>query len=164
MVKFNKFFYTTIALSIVTVILLFTTIFYYFETIRYQDLYNDLKSDFSQLKSDFSQLNELLISVSLLIDFGNGTSIWFNGTTLKGTTLFEYTFDVTNGKLEYKEFTGLGYYISSILGVSENVAENKYWLWYYFSENEWKLGEVGADSYVIKNKDILAWKYEQITF
>ncbi|XP_077995358.1 uncharacterized protein LOC144448890 [Glandiceps talaboti] len=53
------------------------------------------------------------------------------------------------------EFPGLGYYITAINGISENVDERLFWGFYIFN----RFSDVGVSSYYPEDGDHIIWKY-----
>ena len=138
-------------LSILVIVFLITTVIFGSLSLYYFYQYENLKQS----------LKTKQIYVSLLIDFNNGTKIWYNKTT-SPMTLFEYTYQVTNGKMEWKEYP-YGKFITSILGVRQNENAGYYWMWYYYGFGKWNAGPVGADQYYLINGTIVKWSYEKIS-
>lgn len=123
----------------------------------YYMMYSQLEESYKKV---VSRVEGTLITVNLGIDYGNGTRVWFNGTDiLIGMTLFDVTKKLTN--LSYS-VTAQGVFVNSINGV-EN-AYPYYWMWWSWNGSEWSLGEVGADSYTLKDGDILLWYYQDISY
>jgi hypothetical protein len=150
----TSWFYISIGLIILVIILGSLTGYYY-------SLYNDAISKYNKLLEQISP--KTFITVSLLIDFSNGTKIWYNKTASAGISLFEYTMNVTNGKVTYEEYS-FGKFVTGILGKEQNGTH--YWMWYFWSKgaNTWAIGPVGADAYIIQDGDILMWRYEKPSF
>jgi hypothetical protein len=147
--------YISIGLLVLVIILGSLTGYYYL-------LYNDTLDKYNKLLQEI-QSPKTKISVALLIDFSNGTKIWYNRTVNIGITLFDYTWNVTNGKVTYQQYP-FGKFVTGILEKEQN--KTHYWMWYFWSAgaNTWVLGPVGADSYTIQDGEILMWRYEKPSF
>lgn len=63
-------------------------------------------------------------------------------------------------KFSAKEYAGLGALIEEINGAKNDVKANKFWIFYVNG----KSSEVGVSNYVLKNNDIIGWKYEGYKF
>jgi len=59
-----------------------------------------------------------------------------------------------------KEYTGMGYFVTSINGIENNPKENQYWI-YFINEESAKMG---ISQYVIKKGDVIQWKFEESKF
>ena len=123
-----------------------------------------LEQKCNSLQSSLNEVYKKLITVNLAIDYGNGTQVWYNGTLLpKGSTLFVATAVVAKS-VKYK-LGAYGVYITSINGVSEKIIkpgkEGYSWIWYYYDPvaKKWKWGPTAADKYVLKDGEIVMWKY-----
>lgn len=85
-------------------------------------------------------------NISLLINYGNGKKSKF---TIDAGTVFDALNKTCN--IEYKYYKGLGYFITSIDGVTQNKTHS----WGYFVNN--KFAMVSANNYVLKNNDNITW-------
>lgn len=56
-----------------------------------------------------------------------------------------------------KEFSGLGFFVEEINGVSQNPKQGYYWIYYVNG----KAASLGVSQYKIKNNDIINWRYEK---
>jgi len=59
-------------------------------------------------------------------------------------------------KFSAKEYAGMGALIEEINGVKNDIKANKFWIFYING----KSSPVGVSSYVLKNDDVINWKYE----
>jgi cell division protein FtsB len=119
---------------------------------------NASESDSGEINSTLEELKEEIdqfgITVDILIDYGNGTSQWFNGTEVQlGSTLFNATKRIAN--VEYNLFE-MGVFIENINGVGEDTGG--WWIWYHY-DGEWQYGPVGSNQWILKDGDILSWRY-----
>ncbi|MGQ9515042.1 MAG: DUF4430 domain-containing protein [Thermoproteota archaeon] len=125
----------------------------------YYSAYKSLEQSYTRI---LSELEELTYSTNLLVEFSNGTKIWYNGTLVPiGSSLFNLT-TRTVGDLEYQTMYG-SVFITSIMG--ERNSGNFFWLWYLWnsSTNDWVLGMVGSDQYILHDGDTLAWYFADIS-
>ena len=98
-------------------------------------------------------------SVSLMIDYGEGSVISFLDISIEGKmSLFDViqsTAEENNIPLGFKDFGGeLGVFIESIDGVPSESSDK--W-WQYFVNN--KYGEIGVSSYIVKQGDVIEFKF-----
>jgi hypothetical protein len=109
--------------------------------------------------------NASVISVNTLLNFGNGTSKWFNDTRIPlGWNLYNLTVYVTNDNVEsiwdpgFKE-----HFITGIDGVPRSGSNSfDYWALWQFCNNDraWLYSNVGADEITLSNNQIVAWYFE----
>jgi hypothetical protein len=137
---------------------------------------NVTEDNFASLLSEYytlfnlSALRELGLSVSkastlsvnIAIDYGNGTTEWFNDTKVPaGYTLFELTQKISTIKYTYYSYISPGHVMVGSIN-DKNSTLTSYWLWYYWdiSGKSWVLGPVGCDAWLLQNGGIYEWKYE----
>lgn len=56
-----------------------------------------------------------------------------------------------------KEFTGMGYFVEEINGIKNNNQTGIYWIYYINGQS----AKVGISSYILKNNDLITWKFEK---
>lgn len=56
----------------------------------------------------------------------------------------------------FKEFSGLGYFVDEVDGVKTDGQSGKYWIYYLNG----KPAQIGISNYILKNNDLITWKYE----
>jgi len=104
-----------------------------------------------------SIVSNVAIKVNLAISYGNGTVVWYNDTYLPiGYSLFNATAKLC--RVGFTVYPSMGIWVNSINGVSEDPSTNKYWIWYTWSSNGWKMGPVGADQYPLRDGETLKWE------
>ncbi len=145
------------------------------------ELINDLTIDFKELLIKYGKLSSetvvkayggimvaLELKVDFCIDYGNGTVIWFNATSMPvGSTLFDLSQRKAVVDYDYYAITEPGHIlVSSINGLEPNYATFQYWFWYYWdAETErWVHGLVGCDAWKLKADGIYKWTYEIESF
>ena len=139
----------SLGLLCLTILTTYLSIYYYTEAQKYQTLYNETLNELSK----FSKY----ILVNILIDYGNGTAIWYNNTAVVGgSSLLEAT--KTVAEVEYTEYS-FGVFVSAINNVAGN--QTHAWLWYIWNstKGDWDLGPTGADSWILRDGDIISWVY-----
>ena len=101
-----------------------------------------------------------LYTADILLDFGNGTMKWFNGTSVQpGWNLYTETVVLTAGNMQatwYPEYQE--HLVSGIDGVS-STATHAWFLWTYNGTASWQTAQVGADELTVYNGSIFAWTY-----
>ncbi len=111
------------------------------------------------------QLDQLGVKYTpnILVDFGNGTSTWYNDTSLApGSNLYTATVLIMNGNVnasydaQYQE-----HFVNGIGGI-QNTNSEFWFLWTYQQSNStapWQMAQVGADDLPITNGVIYAWTF-----
>lgn len=107
------------------------------------------------------------VTVSIGINYGNGTIRWHNGTIvpsgefLLNATMRLATVEFTN----YPGFTGPGLpgaFVTGINGVRQNPAANLYWIFWVYdpTTQRYKIGQVGAGAYALTSDQTIQWYYQ----
>ncbi len=141
--------WVSLGLACLLVVAVYFAAYYYMESVNYRQLYERAAAD----------LKRLTMPVNILIDYGNGTKIWYNETLVpRESTLLGATEIVA--KVDYYT-TKDGSFVTHINGVGGE--SNRYWIWYIWNstENSWSWGPVACDRYILKEGDTVAWRYEQ---
>ncbi|RLG46557.1 MAG: hypothetical protein DRO06_04230, partial [Thermoproteota archaeon] len=100
-----------------------------------------------------------LVKVNVLIDYGNGTRVWYNGTVLeRGSTVLDALLAVADVEFEVGAY---GAYVTSINGGREVRFDGggRSWMWYLYSEGGWVLGPTAADRYHLTHDSCIKWAY-----
>ena len=143
-----------------TLILLTSTIF--LAGLSFQFYGRSLESE-TRYSTLLTKMNGIFYKIDFLINFGNGTKIWYNETLVPiGLDLLNLTLRITERDVE---FTGgeYGSFVNSIKGVGANSsAKSLGWLWWHYGtyREGWTLGQVGANQYILSDRDIVAWYYQ----
>jgi len=138
-----------LSLCLIALLILSTSLNLY-----YYSAYTSSEQRYARL---FSEMRDITHTVNLLIEFSNGTRIWYNDTLVPiGWTLFNLTLKTTGGRIEYQAAYG-SVFITSINGIKGSGAF--FWLWYSWdsTSKDWVSGMSGSDQYVLREGDILAW-------
>lgn len=147
----NLWMWLTLVLVCALILTSYGVLHYHNEYMKYQSLYKDALKELQRYKD--------YIFINILIDYGNGTLEWHNGTLVqRGSTLFDATKIIAEPNYTKYPF---GIFIISINGVGGDVGY--YWLWYRWNTTtgEWELGPVGCDSYVLHEGETLSWVYQK---
>jgi len=97
------------------------------------------------------------LSYDLILGSEKITGIFTEGDTLYDSLLIMKEKELVT--FEDKNFSGLGAYIYSINGVSEERRKGKYWIYYVNDEK----ANVGVSNYLLKEKDEVRWHLENNT-
>lgn len=114
----------------------------------------------SALETQVDQLEWRIITAGVTIDDGTDNIRIENVRLTRGASALEALERVA--VIETRYYAGLGAYIVSVNGTSENHEEGKYWMWYIWDDNKmsWELATVGAESYELKDGDNIKFSYE----
>ncbi len=115
----------------------------------------------SPINSNSSGTN--LITVNTLINYGNGTAVWYNRTDVPADwNFYQLTLGLTSCNVEAR-FYGPPLNEHYVTGINGVVNQGKtYWTLWMFCQNQdgWAVAPVGADRIVPGNGQTLAWSYE----
>ena len=129
--------------------------------------YGELSASEEKYENIIDSLDKLSYNVDLLLNYGNGTKTWYNGTRIPiGFNLYNVTVLITGGRLEsnyYPQFQS--HSIVSINGVGGSEDPDKItwaWIsWYFDSDSgRWEGYPVSSDMVFPKDGDKIAWYYE----
>lgn len=145
--------WVSLGLLCLLVVAVYFAIYYYNESTHYKSLYERTAAD----------LSKLTMQVNILIDYGNGTAAWYNGTVVPRETNVLMATRVV-AEVEGTEYPGMGTFVTSINGVRNE--GGKYWMWYIWSSDkgDWELGPLASDRYVLYEGDTIMWRYEVPSF
>ena len=101
-------------------------------------------------------------TVNLLVNYGNGTLTWYNGTTVPATSnFFDATEQVLNGNVGAVFFTSFGsHFVYSINGVgcpASNIFCDQAWAFWTLDGICWDLPFVGVDQVSVSQTSTVAW-------
>lgn len=104
-----------------------------------------------------NRIGEGLISVSLGVDYGNGTREWYNNTSaFAGETLFDVTKQVANVTYTVSSFGTM------ITGINNATAQGSYG-WTYWVLNSttqsWSMVFESVDAHMVANEETYMWYY-----
>ena len=141
----NPWLWTTVALLCAVISLSYTALQQYNRAEAYEREYANL----------LEELDGLTIIIDLLLDYGNGTAVWFNDTLVPlGGDLLLATELVASVDYTTGEY---GAFVTAINGVGGD--PNHFWLWYYLEDGKWTLGPVACDAWRLHDGDVVAWRY-----
>lgn len=126
-------------------------------------IYKQASAELSSLWSRYVSLNPpkgSLYSADILVDFGNGTSRWYNDTQVQpGWNMYVATVVLSGGNLQaqwYPEYQE--HFISGIDGIS-NSGSTDWFLWTFNGTSGWQVAQVGPDALPVYNASVFAWTY-----
>ncbi len=107
--------------------------------------------------------NANVIAVNALLNFGNGTSKWFNDSRVPvGWNFYNLTMYIANGKVESAYYASPlnEHYINAIDGVRQD--GSSFWhLWQFCSKDQaWSYSNIGADGIILSNGQTVAWYFD----
>lgn len=147
-------------ISVIVVLLaalLVSSTFAGYYLLKYEQAQDDSNLYLTELKSASSSTP---ITMNLMLDFGNGTHIWYNGTVVQpGWNVYLATVDVTKGNMNSTWYPSYGEHIvTAIDGVVD--AQNESWfIWSYNSSSSWQVAQTGADLLPASAGSVYAWSY-----
>jgi hypothetical protein len=118
---------------------------------------------YSYFRNLYSVSAQHVTGVNTLINYGNGTIVWYNRTSVPAVSnLYDLTLNLTGGNVE-AAFYGPPYnehFVTAINGVGNH--SPYYWtLWLYCqNKNGWEVSPVGADNIRVGSAQTIAWAYE----
>ncbi|MBO3798598.1 MAG: hypothetical protein QXI42_00590 [Thermoproteota archaeon] len=142
--------------SLILIVLIFTSLLLG-ETLYILGLRRQLDTLTQEVENLAKSVEPITLKVSLLVKYDNATKRWFNNTVVPvGWTLLNLTLYALGGNVDYEVYP-FGVFVTGIGGVNQH--GNHYWFWYRWDPeaHDWVLGETGADAYVLKRGDVLAW-------
>jgi hypothetical protein len=138
---------------------------YYFTQYNiYRNEYAALVAGFNSLSQTMGNLSNMMESLSLrvnlLINYGNGTLVWYNNTALPvGSTAFTAVMGVA--KVEYKDYgQELGILVTSINGLANNSPQGWFYWYVNTSNSTWVSPEYSCAKYILHRGDTISFAYE----
>ena len=119
--------------------------------------YNNYVTEMKLVDSYRSLVGKYMIKVSILIEYGNGSKLWYNDTLIPiGFTVLNATMSVAKVKYTIGNY---GAFVTSINGVENNKEKNLYWIYWVWKDGKWVPGSVASDKYVLQDGEMFAWTY-----
>ncbi len=113
------------------------------------------------LQERVNELEWTIVDVGVTID--NGTALKEGTVHLtRGATALDALRRVAIVETQY--YPGLGEFITSIDGLSQDPETSQYWMFYVWNENGWVLAPVGAGSYQLEDGDNIKFSYEVVSW
>ncbi len=137
--------------KLIAAALLCTTIAAGALALNYNYKYTTLEKDYHTV---LTELDDFTALVDIMIDYGNGTVVWYNDTRIQtGASLLEATGLATNVEYQTSDF---GSFITSVNGVEQDTTH--FWIWNLY-DGAWEMGPIGADQYSLHDGDVVGWTY-----
>jgi hypothetical protein len=110
-----------------------------------------------QRLASFSGRRALVYGTSMLVDFGNGTRRWYNGTTIQpGWNGYVLSLVLLKGNIQAIWYPQYGeHLVTGIDGVPQTASSS--WFVWQFSHASWTASQTGADQLRINNGTVIAW-------
>ncbi|MDA4114185.1 MAG: hypothetical protein OK474_09085 [Thaumarchaeota archaeon] len=103
-------------------------------------------------------------TTDILIDLGNGTRTWYNGTEVQpGWNVYLATVVITNGDLNDTWYPQYGEHLVNGIDGVQNSQSSSWFLWSYNRTSSWQVAQVGADQLPAYNGSVYAWSYCALT-
>ena len=119
---------------------------------------SSLWSSYQRLAS-YSGRRIIVYGVNMLLDFGNGTSRWYNDSTAQpGWNGYVTTLVLLNGSVQavwYPQFGEGEHFVTGLSGVSQTASTS--WFFWKFSTGAWTVAPTGADGLQMDNGTTIAW-------
>lgn len=101
-----------------------------------------------------------IYTANIMVDFGNGTRIWYNNTQVQpGWNLYVLTIVITKGNMHsiwYPQYNA--HFVTGLFGL-ENSGNNAWFIWTWNSTSRWQIAQYGADQLPVLNGSVYAWMY-----
>jgi hypothetical protein len=105
-----------------------------------------------------------VLTTDILLDFGNGTQRWYNGTEVQpGWNVYLATLVVTDGNLNATWYPQFGEHLIEGLDGVQNTQSDSWFLWTYNSTSLWQVTQEGADELPASSGSVYAWSYCGVT-
>lgn len=112
--------------------------------------------------STLQSLDGLSYDINLIINYGNGSKSFFNATIIPiGFDMYNATLMATEGNVDATYFPEFeAHFVNSIMGVGGD--EGFGWSAWAFDDifSEWNALDIGADSFILKDGQSVAWYYQ----
>lgn len=99
----------------------------------------------------------ITFSVHMLVDYGNGTSRWYNDSGAQpGWNGYVVTLVLLNGDVKSTWYPQYGEHLISGLGGRNQTSTESWFLW-VFSDGSWAPSQTGVDQISVDNGTVIAW-------
>jgi len=145
--------------SIVLLLIIFIIIdiiFFYVYTIKTNFSWPEITFENYAQKTGESRKTTLNIDI-------NGDTKIFSDSLPAGSTAADLLKDINDKNdigLKTKEFPGSGLFVDGLMGKNSDTKKNAYWFFYVNGASS----QVGVSQYVLKDADLITFKYEEAKF
>jgi|TARA_B110000014_G_scaffold51816_1_gene34693 hypothetical protein len=127
-------------------------------------MYNDYRILDQNYQAMQGNIDDSSINIDLIVDFGNGTILYFNQTRIPvGFSMYNSTeFIIGENNMDstyYSEFNA--YFVNSLLGTGDN-PDFAWSAWQYQECCNWELLEISSNLYIPKDGQVIAWYYQDV--
>lgn len=151
---------TTVIVILIAGLLLSSTLAGYY-LLQYQQAQNDANHYLAELDQSRSSLP---LTTNILLDFGNGTHVWYNDTVVQpGWNLYLATVDVTRGNMNATWYPSYGEHLVTAIDGVQDTANETWFIWTYNSTMSWQVSASGADQLQTFSGTVFAWSYCGLT-
>jgi hypothetical protein len=103
-----------------------------------------------------------LLTVSVLIERGDGTKTWYNNTQVQaGWSMYITTVALLNGSVSATWYPQYGEHLINGLAGVPNTTTRSWFLWTHNGTVSWELAQLGSDLTPATNGSSFAWTYCQ---
>ena len=125
-------------------------------------MYNEYRVLDQNYQAIQENIDNVSINIDFIVDFGNGTIIYFNQTRVPvGFSMYDSTeFIIGEENIDsiyYSDFNA--YFVNSLLGTGNN-PDYAWSAWQY--QQDWKLLEIGSNLFIPKDGQTIAWYYQDV--
>ena len=128
-------------------------------TPAYQKASSSLGSLWSAYRTLASRAGTHILSygVRMLVDFGNGTKVWHNDTSIQpGWDAYVATLVLLDGNVQATWYPAFGeHFVAGIGGIPSTQSSS--WFVWEFSDGGWSPSQTGADGIQVHNGTTIGW-------
>ena len=125
-------------------------------------MYNEYRVLDQNYQAIQENIDNVSINIDFIVDFGNGTIIYFNQTRVPvGFSMYDSTAFIIGEEnidsIYYSDFNA--YFVNSLLGTGNN-PDYAWSAWQY--QQDWELLEIGSNLFIPKDGQTIAWYYQDV--
>lgn len=127
--------------------------------------YRNASVDLASLWRSYQELaasggGALTYQVHMMVDYGNGTRIWYNDTSVQpGWNGYIVTLVLLNGSVEADWYPGFGEHLVTAIGGVSDTQSMSWFVLTYNQTSSWQAAQVGVDYLPINNGTVFAWAF-----
>ncbi len=126
---------------------------------RYDQAESNANTYLSELKQA-AGAGRFSATTNVLLDFGNGTQRWYNGTEVQpGWNVYLATVVVTGGNINDTWYPQYGEHLVNGIDGVQNSQGRAWFLFTYNETSHWQASQLGADDLQAYNGSVYAWAY-----
>ena len=125
-------------------------------------MYNEYRVLDQNYQAIQENIDNVSINIDFIVDFGNGTIIYFNQTLVPvGFSMYDYTTFIIGEEnidsIYYSDFNA--YFVNSLLGTGNN-PDYAWSAWQY--QQDWQLLDIGSNLFIPKDGQTIARYYQDV--